>query len=155
MKSNAKLEKYLTCGFKNDMSKELVNFTQSSKGVQILKICTLMGFFCPKYIMLHARQKFSEVLCMFILGELCKVLEKNLTDSLKISYINVWISSASKYINLWKITMTCDSFCSTYLVVSSLPDLLYKFRRKKTVDWKSCRRNRAKHYSFRSLFNIT
>ena len=136
MKSNTKLEKNLTCGFKNDMSEELVNFTQSSQGVQILKICTLMGFFCPKYIMLHSRQKFSETLCVFILGELYKVLEKNLTDSLKISYINMWISCESKYINLWKITMTCDSFCSTHLVVSILPDLLYKFRRKKTVEWK-------------------
>ena len=54
-KSDAIFEKKLTRGFKNDISEELVSFTQSRQGLQILKTCTLMDFFCPKYIMLHSR----------------------------------------------------------------------------------------------------
>ena len=54
-KSDAIFEKKLTRGFKNGISEELVSFTQSRQGLQILKTCTLMGFFCPKYTMLHSR----------------------------------------------------------------------------------------------------
>ena len=43
MKSNAKFEKKTDSCFENDMSEELANLTQLSEGVQILKICTLMG----------------------------------------------------------------------------------------------------------------
>ena len=44
LKSGAKFEKKLTCGFENDM-KNLANFHQSMQNV---KIGTLMGPFCPK-----------------------------------------------------------------------------------------------------------
>ena len=51
LKSDAKVEEKLTHFFKNDMS-NLVDFTE---GVKILKFCTLMGLFCPKYIMIQVK----------------------------------------------------------------------------------------------------
>ena len=49
-KSDAEFEEKLTLGFKNDMS-NLVNFNAS------LKICTLMCYFCQKYIVFEPKKQ--------------------------------------------------------------------------------------------------
>ena len=81
---------------------------------------------------------FRGVMCVDTRGVM-QSFGKKVTDNLKIIYVNIGISwGKSKYINLfWKIAITCDSSCNNHFVVSSLPNLLYKFREKKTVDWKT------------------
>ena len=98
------MQKKLTRGFKNDIWNwqwKLVNFAQSSQGVQMLKICTLMGFFCPKYVMLHSRYTFSEALCDGT-GGVMQSFAKTNGRLFKIIYVNMRISCEGKYIKLWK-----------------------------------------------------
>ena len=57
MKNDAKCEEELTCRFKTDV-RNLLNFDQSTQKVS--KICTLMGCFCPKYI-IHELKKYRGV----------------------------------------------------------------------------------------------
>ena len=65
LKNNAKFEEELKCCFKINM-RNLTNFDPStykfwSERSQVTKICTLMGPFWPKYIMLELK-KYREVI---------------------------------------------------------------------------------------------
>ena len=51
LKNNAKLEEELTFALKNDM-RNMANFDPTPES---LKICSLMGSFCPKYIMFELK----------------------------------------------------------------------------------------------------
>ena len=65
----------------------------------MLKICTLMGFFCPKYVMLHSRYTFSEALCDGT-GGVMQSFAKTNGRLFKIIYVNMRISCEGKYIKL-------------------------------------------------------
>ena len=58
MQNDAKFEEELTCQFKADM-RNLLNFDPSTETIS--KICTLMGYFSPKYTMFELK-KYSEVM---------------------------------------------------------------------------------------------
>ena len=58
LKSVAKFEEKLTLGSKNDM-RNFVNFIVSSgksENLESLKICTLIGYFCRKYVMFELKK---------------------------------------------------------------------------------------------------
>ena len=50
LENDAKFEEGLTCALKNDVT------------LESLKICTLMGFFCEKYLMFELRN-YRGVMC--------------------------------------------------------------------------------------------
>ena len=58
LENDAKFEEGLTCALKNDL-RNLVNFDVT---LESLKICTLMGFFCEKYLMFELRN-YRGVMC--------------------------------------------------------------------------------------------
>ena len=58
LKNDAKFEEELTCDLKNDV-RNLANFDAT------LKICTLMSFFWPKYIMFELK-KYRGFICHYI-----------------------------------------------------------------------------------------
>ena len=61
LKSDARFEEKLTLGSKNDM-RNLVNFNGSKSEVASLKICTLMCYFCGKYVMFEPKQ-YRGIMC--------------------------------------------------------------------------------------------
>ena len=58
LKSDRKFEEKLTLNSKNDM-RNLVNF---NAGSEVRKICTLMCYFCRKYIMFEPK-KYRGIMC--------------------------------------------------------------------------------------------
>ena len=56
LKSDAKFEEKLTLGSKNDM-RNLVNFNASSGKSEN---CTLMGYFCRKYVIFELKKRGVE-----------------------------------------------------------------------------------------------
>ena len=72
LKGNAKFKEKATCGLKNHI-RNLVNFVQADES---LKICTLIGSFCPKHIKIQMI-KYKRVL--FHDTEECPKFEEKLT----------------------------------------------------------------------------
>ena len=71
LKNDAKFEKELTCGLKNDM-RNLANFDST---LESLKICSLMGSFWPKYIMFRLK-RYRGVMHHYT-EDRCKLWRKN------------------------------------------------------------------------------
>ena len=72
LKSDAKFEEKLTLGSKNNM-RNLVSFNASRgirwtlTAVESLEICTLMGYFCRKYVIFELK-RYRVVLCKMTYG---------------------------------------------------------------------------------------
>ena len=58
LRNHAKFEEELTCALKNDMG----NFANFDTAFESLKICALMGFFLPNYIMFQLKN-YRGIMC--------------------------------------------------------------------------------------------
>ena len=109
LKSDAKFLKKLTCGFKHDM-RNLVNFYPTT---QKPKNFTLMGYFCPKYMMFELKKYRGVIFRDTEQG--CKIWIKLVVS--KIAW-GIWLT----FIRAPKSLENCrmmDSFCSKHVMCFS------------------------------------